>query len=407
MNLKKIKIILYLPFILFFIANIFYYPLPAKAEEVCKWYEAHDCTEEYAKKPGLVQYYINKALEKCGAKPSGIKAYSCCCENVTSSGLNDSMPQWKNPLENLQVKIPGLTFTPTKQIQANCREENGKKICNFPWIGEYIAGVYKYAIGIVGILAAVVLMVGGVLWIIAGGNATMIGEAKAWIGASLTGLVIALCSYLILYQINPALTIFQPLGITQVAKAPEAEVTAVSEVCKNYLDPTGTNTIKYDSIKLTDRTDYPTNCSNYTFSGKYAKYLKAIAATESSCQPQAQSGAGSCGLMQLRPDTAKIYDSRATCQWLKDNPDESIKIAAQFIEAYTNVHGGMPTKIFAGYNSGYSTSPNPTNGKKGGLAPSSDCPGFKAFECCINPGELAETQTYIYRAIKFFHSDPY
>ncbi|MFH0956173.1 MAG: pilin [Candidatus Falkowbacteria bacterium] len=72
-------------------------------------------------------------------------------------------------------------------------------------IAEYIRVVYKYAIGIVGILAAVVLMIGGVLWIVAGGNATMIGEAKAWIGASLTGLVLALSSYLILATVNPAL----------------------------------------------------------------------------------------------------------------------------------------------------------------------------------------------------------
>ncbi|MDD4900943.1 MAG: hypothetical protein PHS62_02400 [Patescibacteria group bacterium] len=72
-------------------------------------------------------------------------------------------------------------------------------------IANYIKAIYQYAIGIVGILAAIVLMVGGVLWIIAGGNATQVGEAKARIGAALTGLVLALTSYLILYTVNPAL----------------------------------------------------------------------------------------------------------------------------------------------------------------------------------------------------------
>jgi len=83
-------------------------------------------------------------------------------------------------------------------------------------IAKYIRVIYKYAIGIVGILAAVVLMIGGVLWIVAGGNATAIGEAKSWIGASLTGLVIALCSYLILATVNPALVDFKTTTIKTV-----------------------------------------------------------------------------------------------------------------------------------------------------------------------------------------------
>jgi len=84
-------------------------------------------------------------------------------------------------------------------------------------IAEYIRVIYKYAIGIIGILAAVVLMVGGVLWIVAGGNATQIGEAKAWIGASLTGLVLALMSYLILATVNPALVDLKTTAVKKVA----------------------------------------------------------------------------------------------------------------------------------------------------------------------------------------------
>ena len=84
-------------------------------------------------------------------------------------------------------------------------------------IAKYIKVIYKYAIGIVGILAAVVLMIGGVMWIVAGGSATVIGEAKAWIGASLTGLLLALLSYTILATVNPALVDFKTTGITTIA----------------------------------------------------------------------------------------------------------------------------------------------------------------------------------------------
>ncbi|MFH0956172.1 MAG: hypothetical protein V1801_03125, partial [Candidatus Falkowbacteria bacterium] len=123
--LKKIKIIFFFTLALFFIANLFYYPLPVKA--------APDA----------------------------------------------SMPDWKMP--DLQIDIGGLKgkFTKPTQCDTNATDAQGNKIFCVSWIGEYIAGVYKYAIGIVGILAAVVLMIGGVLWIVAGGSATMIGEAKA------------------------------------------------------------------------------------------------------------------------------------------------------------------------------------------------------------------------------------
>ena len=84
------------------------------------------------------------------------------------------------------------------------------------WLGLYIKAIYQYAIGIVGILAAVVLMFGGLLWLTAGGNTGQVTEAKEWIKASLTGLILALSSYMILYVVNPDLTIFQSLNIEKV-----------------------------------------------------------------------------------------------------------------------------------------------------------------------------------------------
>ncbi len=83
-------------------------------------------------------------------------------------------------------------------------------------IAEYIKAIYKYALGIVGILATVVLMFGGVLWIAAGGNAERIANAKSWIGAALTGLVLALTSYMILYIVNPGLVNFRVTPVTTV-----------------------------------------------------------------------------------------------------------------------------------------------------------------------------------------------
>ncbi|MEA3449905.1 MAG: pilin [Patescibacteria group bacterium] len=72
-------------------------------------------------------------------------------------------------------------------------------------IGNLINAIYTYALGIVGILATVVMMYGGVLYITAAGNASKMDNAKQWIFSSLTGLILALSSYTLLYMVNPNL----------------------------------------------------------------------------------------------------------------------------------------------------------------------------------------------------------
>ncbi len=314
----------------------------------------------------------------------------------------NDMPNWTMPEPKLQIPINSIKFTAPQR----CGGTDQQPIYCVGWIGQYIAGIYQYAIGIVGILAAVVLMFGGIIWLTAGGSATQITNAKAWIGASLTGLVIALCSYMILYMVNPDLTIFKPLQI-QLAKKGEIATSSVSTaiVCQKYKD-SSTNTIIYDNIPSSDILTLPSQCSNFNFgSGSLAKYLKAIAAAESSCNSSPSvSSAGACGLMQLLPQTAQQFDPLATCQYLIDNPDKSIEIATKFINKNIGVHKGNPSIIFAGYNSGYSSSPNPKTGKKSALVQSSDCPGYYAFQCCILPGDLVETQVYVYRAIEYLNS---
>ena len=243
MKEKKFKIILYLPLVIFFIANIFYYPPPAKAAQTCSWtYLNWGAFNTRKSCNGTSTQYSVEAVggdSDCAAQPkpppSGLapdpNGWGCCCKPDTPSPLNTTMPDIKIPDVNLQINIPGLNLTKGSAI--TCTEKAGIKTCNIPWISEYIAGIYKYAIGIVGILAAVVLMVGGVLWIIAGGSATMIGEAKSWIGASITGLVIALCSYTILYQVNPALVTFNGLNVQMVEQTPiPADLKEFSEKCK-------------------------------------------------------------------------------------------------------------------------------------------------------------------------------
>lgn len=123
-----------------------------------------------------------------------------------------------NPTDSLQVQIPGMK----RLSDARACTDDPTKLC-FNWIGEYIAAVYRYAIGIVGILATVVMMFGGFLWLTAAGDAGKIGDAKEWIRASITGLVIALSSYMILFQVNPDLIQMKTIKIRTVEKPAVAQ----------------------------------------------------------------------------------------------------------------------------------------------------------------------------------------
>ena len=60
---------------------------------------------------------------------------------------------------------------------------------------DVIANVIRVAMGFLGTIAVLVILVGGFKWMTAGGNESNVGEAKKWIGYGIVGLVIVLSAY--------------------------------------------------------------------------------------------------------------------------------------------------------------------------------------------------------------------
>ena len=89
----------------------------------------------------------------------------------------------------------------------------GTADCSIGWIGEYISAVYSYGVGIAGVLAAVVITAAGLVWLTAAGSPERVSRAKDMIVAALSGLALALFSYIILYAVNPKLTVFDAVKI--------------------------------------------------------------------------------------------------------------------------------------------------------------------------------------------------
>jgi len=380
MNPKKIKIILSNKLIIFSFVFLSISFLQVKqADADCYWIN----TDKKTCKEISEKFTTDRADSYCTYIKKPSIDFSCCCEPAPTvpSKINDTMPKLNIPDIDLQIDIPGLNLTKGANILANCeKDEKGNPTrCSFPWIGEYVAGIYKYAIGIVGILAAVVLMIGGIIWITAGGNASRIGEAKAWIAASLSGLVIALCSYTILYYVNPSLVNFNPLGMSIVKEIKEGDQLP-------YTSGGGTKTITannstYDSLLKNAAFRYSLDCT----------LLKSFMITESSGNKDAVSPMGAIGLMQLMPSTGQGL-GYSTGELF--NPNKNIDAGAKYINQLksTACNGKSSNEvcntsqliyIIASYNSG----------PKANQA-SSYCPGQTWWQCTTNY-RYQETRNYV------------
>jgi len=82
------------------------------------------------------------------------------------------------------------------------------KPTDFP---EYLMAVYKFGLWIVGLSAMLMILIGGYMYLTSAGNNAAMGTAKKIITDAIAGLILALVSWILLYAINPDLTIFKAI----------------------------------------------------------------------------------------------------------------------------------------------------------------------------------------------------
>lgn len=118
-------------------------------------------------------------------------------------------PPVKVPLitPRLEIPIPTIKFTSPLL-------EGG--VITIPFLAQYVGGVYQFLLGVVGIVAAVMMMIGGFQYLTAGGDSQRVGKAKKRIADALIGMVLAFGSYLVLWTLNPDLVEFRALQIAGV-----------------------------------------------------------------------------------------------------------------------------------------------------------------------------------------------
>ena len=62
-------------------------------------------------------------------------------------------------------------------------------------IRETVADIIRVALGLLGIVAVVIILIGGFTWMTAGGNDDKVAQAKKWIFSGIIGLAIILSAY--------------------------------------------------------------------------------------------------------------------------------------------------------------------------------------------------------------------
>ncbi len=84
-------------------------------------------------------------------------------------------------------------------------------------ISSYLLGIYNFLLSIVGIVAVVMLIIGGMKYITAAGSGGAVSSAKETIKDALFGLLLALLSYVIVGTINPDVLYLRQPGAALVA----------------------------------------------------------------------------------------------------------------------------------------------------------------------------------------------
>ncbi|KKR07884.1 MAG: hypothetical protein UT32_C0006G0031 [Parcubacteria group bacterium GW2011_GWC2_39_14] len=109
----------------------------------------------------------------------------------------------------VSVPIPGLAaFSEIEYTQ-------GEKV-DVPYIAQYIVAIYKYGLVIGALLAVVMIMIGGIIYLTAAGAQGLIGTGKTLIYGAISGLVLLLGSYLLLMTINPNLVNPQAISLDTI-----------------------------------------------------------------------------------------------------------------------------------------------------------------------------------------------
>lgn len=113
------------------------------------------------------------------------------------NGLTQEENHLKENSFSLELEYPAVPAAPRL-----------KTVSTLP---DFVIYIFNFAIMIGGLLAFLMILIGGVRYLISAGNPAAINDARDQIFSALLGLIILLASWIILNVINPQLVTFRPI----------------------------------------------------------------------------------------------------------------------------------------------------------------------------------------------------
>ncbi|MBI5022739.1 MAG: transglycosylase SLT domain-containing protein [Candidatus Magasanikbacteria bacterium] len=265
----------------------------------------------------------------------------------------------------LEVDVPTLQPFTAKGMEKPDDEGN----IYIPFIGQYIVGIYKWAVLVAGIIATIMIMLGGFTYLTSGGDATRAGAGKERITSAVFGLILLLGSYLMLYLLNPELVQFKSLKIN-VIKTVNLEDMVVENLGagKEVGVPKKLENPIYDAIFQKFSACAPVDW----------RVLKTMAYKESGLDTDIVNKYGFTGLFQTKEENCQMVLNKYPfwkdkCNNLKD-PEVNTAVGAQMLKASIKlINETCPNSsiveklslIYLGHNSGPGAikyAMNPANG---------------------------------------------
>jgi hypothetical protein len=201
-----------------------------------------------------------------------------------------------------QVGIPGqnsdFQASQNTNVGTYYTDSTGTKRFKSDLLARYLQDFYTYGQGTVGIIAVIILMVGGIIWLTSAGDSGRVGQAKKMIAGAITGIIILFGSWIILNTINPDLVNLGGIDIkTTISSAPEG---GTENSCCQYPDGTAKGNITAEQCTSTGGTHY-TNSEASMLDGSSTKgyCISKIGASSTATKPD--------------PDVASAYNS--CCQY--------------------------------------------------------------------------------------------
>lgn len=179
------------------------------------------CTTVNPEGPAFPTIYKDKTQNAC-SNLGGVFTV-CDWQKSTTQTPDKSFVDTVAPISDFANRTPN-TIIPTLSVPIPGVAIGGiggsvEKGLSIPFVGQYLAGIYAYVMGIAGTLAVVMMVIGGIKYLTAGGNNSQTTSAKDTIRNALLGLVLVMGTHLILRTINPALVQFKALNIAGVKPA--------------------------------------------------------------------------------------------------------------------------------------------------------------------------------------------